>query len=333
LKNKFILITSGEPAGIGPEICLDIIKLYPYDNYIPIVVIDIDIIKTKAKILNKHINFKIYDNFDSILLDYSQNNLYISSNDLIILNIKCSDITKINNLDVKNVPYVLNMLDIAISISKNYPNIGIVTAPVHKGIINHSGIKFSGHTEYLANAFNINQVVMLLANDYLKIALATTHLALKDVSSNISIESLKVIINIIINDFKLYFNINNPKIAVCGLNPHCGENGVLGSEELDIINPVIEYFQQKNNNVTGPYSADTIFNQYKQFNVILAMYHDQGLPVIKFSDFFGAINITLGLPILRTSVDHGTAIDLTNKGIANSNSLLNAIKFHTKIFN
>lgn len=326
MKHKFILITSGEPAGIGPEICLDVIKLYPYQNYTPIIVGDSNILIKRAKYLNKLINFKIYTKFEDILSNYS--NTKIQHNDLIILEIKCPNIKIINQLNVENAPYVLNILNTAINIAKSNENIGIVTAPIHKGIINKAGINFSGHTEYFAQAFNINKVVMLLANNNLKVALATTHIPLNIVSQNISQNSLTEIIKIIYNNFKVYFNITNPKIAVCGLNPHAGEDGILGKEEIETIIPVINKFKQLNINISGPYPADTIFNRYKEFDIILAMYHDQGLPVIKFSGFFDAINITLGLPILRTSVDHGTAIDLTNKGIANSNSLLNAIKFH-----
>lgn len=326
MKHKFILITSGEPAGIGPEICLDIIKLYPYKNYTPIVIGDSSIFIQRAKHLNKLINFKIYSTFEEILLN--QSNLNIKYNDLIILEVKCENIKTINQLDIKNVAYVINILNTAIHIAKLYENIGIVTAPIHKGIINQAGINFSGHTEYFANAFNINKVVMLLANKNLKVALATTHIPLNMVSHHISKDSLSEIISIIINTFKLYFNINNPKIAVCGLNPHAGEDGILGKEEIETIIPVINQFRHTNINISGPYPADTIFNKCNQFDVILAMYHDQGLPVIKFSEFFDTINITLGLPILRTSVDHGTAIDIANSGTANSNSLLNAITFH-----
>ncbi len=326
MKHKFILITSGEPAGIGPEICLDIPKLYPYDNYTPIVIGDSKIFIERAKKLNKIINFEIYNKFEDIILKYPNN--VIPPNNMIILEIKCEDITIINQLDIRNARYVINILNTAIKIAKLYKNIGIVTAPIHKGIINQAGINFSGHTEYFASAFNIDKVVMLLANNDLKVALVTTHIPLKMVSQTISKDLLEEIIFIIVKNFKSYFNIINPKIAVCGLNPHAGENGILGKEEIEIIIPVINKFKQYNINISGPYSSDTIFNRYKEFDIILAMYHDQGLPVIKFSGFFDAINITLGLPIIRTSVDHGTAIDLTSKGIANSNSLLNAIKFH-----
>jgi 4-hydroxythreonine-4-phosphate dehydrogenase len=203
----------------------------------------------------------------------------------------------------------------------------IVTAPVHKGIINDSGIAFTGHTEYFAELTRAPLPVMMLATKTLRVALATTHLPLKDVSAAITIESLSQVVTIIDNDLKKWWGIPQPRIAVCGLNPHAGEGGHLGDEEIRVITPAIKQLAAQGIRVSGPLPADTAFvpRILADCDAVLAMYHDQGLPVIKHAGFDTAVNITLGLPILRTSVDHGTALDLAGTGRADPGSLAAAI--------
>jgi len=203
----------------------------------------------------------------------------------------------------------------------------MVTGPVHKGIINDAGILFSGHTDYLAEFFNQDLTVMMLATEGLRVALATTHLPLSAVPSAITKELLRAIIEILNADLQSKFGIVTPKILVCGLNPHAGEGGHLGSEEIETIEPALEQMRDQGIDLIGPLPADTLFTTKYLSNadVVLAMYHDQGLPVLKFKGFGAASNITLGLPIIRTSVDHGTALDLAATGKADTGSLINAI--------
>jgi 4-hydroxythreonine-4-phosphate dehydrogenase len=209
---------------------------------------------------------------------------------------------------------------------------GILTGPINKAVINEAGIEFSGHTEYFAELSNCSKTVMLLATSKLKVALATTHLALKDVPKSITRDSLIEVITIINNDFK-FFDLENPRILVCGLNPHAGENGYLGDEEITTIGPVIDDLNQKNFNLIGPVPADTAFtsDSLNNIDVVLAMYHDQGLPVLKAKGFKSAANITLGLPFIRTSVDHGTALDLAGTGKIDLGSFKCALSFFEKI--
>jgi 4-hydroxythreonine-4-phosphate dehydrogenase len=233
-------------------------------------------------------------------------------------------------LNPANAPYVLSTLDIALEAINTGRASAMITAPVHKGVINQSGIPFTGHTEYLAQACCVDEVVMLLADmkqGGLKIALATTHIPLLKVSSQITTQGLSSILDIIHTDFGRYFKKPRPNIWVLGLNPHAGEGGHLGREEIDVIEPSIVAAQARGLWVSGPYSADTVYNhaQIQTADVILAMYHDQGLPVLKYSSFGHAVNITLGLPIIRTSVDHGTALSLAGTGKADIGSLSAAI--------
>jgi 4-hydroxythreonine-4-phosphate dehydrogenase len=228
---------------------------------------------------------------------------------------------------VRNARYVLDSLQLALDgcLDKRFD--AVVTAPVHKGIINDAGIAFSGHTEFFAEGAGIDKVVMMLATDSLRVALATTHLPLKDVSAAITRSSLQQVVEILDRSMKAQFGISHPRIAVCGLNPHAGEGGHLGMEEIEVISPVIELLQATGINLTGPWPADTIFNQdrLQDYDVVLAMYHDQGLPVLKHAGFGRAVNITLGLPFIRTSVDHGTALDLAGSGKASDTSLQAAV--------
>lgn len=231
-------------------------------------------------------------------------------------------------LDPANSTYVIETLQAALLQCTSNEIDALVTGPVHKGIINEAGIPFSGHTEWLADNTNTGKVVMMLCSGNLRVALATTHLPLRAVADAINGPELKQIIQIIMADLADKFAIDQPRLLVCGLNPHAGENGHLGREELEIIEPVIKTLSESGLNLEGPVPADTAFTRQRLENVdaVLAMYHDQGLPVLKHQGFGEAVNITLGLPIIRTSVDHGTALDLAGTGQADTGSFLCAIE-------
>ena len=230
--------------------------------------------------------------------------------------------------NTKNAKYILDVLFEASlgALEKRYS--AIITGPINKALINEYGFDFSGHTEFLADISNKKNVVMLLANKFLKVALATTHLPLKEVSKNITTEKLENILKILINELKQKWKLKNPKICVLGLNPHAGENGFLGSEEIEVIKPVIDKLKKNKLNVDGPEPADTAFVPEKldKYDAYLSMFHDQGLPVLKTLGFGNSVNITLGLPFIRVSVDHGTAYDIAKKFSANDASALEAIR-------
>jgi 4-hydroxythreonine-4-phosphate dehydrogenase len=320
-KLELIGITSGEPAGIGPEICLDLAFCSYNNQQVLIIIGDINLLKARASLVNKPV--KLLAVSDEMLTDLPP----AAHGSLYVYDIACPHPDCLGQPDPTNAAYVLNILDTAIDWCKRGLSKIIVTAPLNKDVINQASIPFSGHTEYLAAKFAIPKVVMMLANPQVRVALLTTHLPLKDVPAQVTAANMNQTLQIIHAAFKTHLACPTPKIAVCGLNPHAGENGYLGTEERDIINPVIAAWQQQGYQVTGSYPADTIFNRADEFDVILAMYHDQGLPVVKYSDFAHGINITLGLPIIRTSVDHGTALDIAGSGSASSSSLLAALAF------
>jgi 4-hydroxythreonine-4-phosphate dehydrogenase len=230
-------------------------------------------------------------------------------------------------LNAANSSYVLKLLDRAVEGCLSGEFSGMVTAPVHKGIVNDAGIPFTGHTEYLADLTSTSQVVMMLAGGGMRVALATTHLALREVSAALTAGLLEEVVLIIHRDLQNRFAIANPRILVAGLNPHAGEGGYLGREEVEVMIPVLDRIRSQGVNVSEPLPADTLFTQDKlaRCDCVLAMYHDQGLPVLKHASFGQGVNITLGLPIIRTSVDHGTALDLAGTGRADHGSLLEAI--------
>ena len=317
-KKPRILVTAGEPAGVGPDI---IIKLSQINhNYDLTIIGDPDLLRERAKYLSTPVDILTVTN-RSIPQDHLDND-----------SLKVIPVTLITpavpgTLDVRNANYVLEILDIASRecLSKNYD--AVVTAPIQKSVINDAGISFSGHTEYLAEQCGGSFPVMLLACPELRVALVTTHLPLRDVADAITTERVETVIRIVINEMNYRFGIKNPCITVCGLNPHAGENGHLGTEEITSISPVIESFVKSGHSVSGPLSADTAFRheQRQKTDVFICMYHDQGLPVLKSLGFGEAVNITLGLPIIRTSVDHGTALELAGTGKAQCDSLLAAI--------
>ena len=238
-------------------------------------------------------------------------------------------------LNAKNSQYVLDILNIAIDGCQDGTFDAMVTAPVHKGIINDAGIAFTGHTEYLAERTNTKNVVMMLVGGGMRVALATIHIALKDVPSAITKTGLESTLRVLHADLIAKFGIQNPCILVAGLNPHAGEDGYLGREEIDIINPVLAKLRNENINLVGALPADTLFAKHHldKADAVLAMYHDQGLPVLKHASFGGGVNVTLGLPIIRTSVDHGTALDLAGTDKINNGSMLAAIELAIELAN
>jgi 4-hydroxythreonine-4-phosphate dehydrogenase len=313
-----IALTAGEPAGIGPDLCIALAQqAHPCQL---VVIADPLLIEDRAKELGIAVTLIPYTPATP-RQKTAANSLYIAETSL-----ACPVVT--GELNVANAAYVIDTLQTALDGCLSGEFDAVVTAPVHKGVINDAGIAFSGHTEFFADGAHVDKVVMMLATEELRVALATTHLPLRDVSDAITQPSLSKIIDIIDSQLKQFFGLKSPRIAVCGLNPHAGEGGHLGREEIDVIEPVLTQCKQKGLNLTGPWPADTLFNQAKlaDYDVVLAMYHDQGLPVLKHHGFGKAVNVTLGLPFIRTSVDHGTALDLAGKSIANSGSLQAALE-------
>jgi len=313
-----IAVTPWEPAGIGPDLCL--LLAQQSLNTELVVICDPELLEQRAAKLHIPFHYRLYDPAVPAR---------VSPGEICILPVSLQTSTHCGQLDPANARYVLNTLDQAISGCQSGDFDALVTGPVHKGVINDAGIAFSGHTEYLAAATRTPDVVMLLANDELRVALATTHLPLSEVSRCITQDSLMRVIRVLHRGLQTRFHIEQPCIFVCGLNPHAGEGGHLGHEEIDTIAPVLEALRKEGMNLVGPHSADTIFSadNIADSDAFLTMFHDQGLPVLKYSGFGHSVNITLGLPIIRTSVDHGTALQLAGSGHADPGSLLMAIRY------
>ena len=315
-----IALTPGEPAGIGPDLCVKLAQLkLPYQL---VVVADPEMLNQRAEILGLPIKL---NEFNPDLPSLEQ-----VAGLLTVMPVKLAEKAVCGQTNILNSSYVLQTIELAVTGCIEGLFSAIVNGPVQKSIINEAGFSFSGHTEFIAGITG-GYPVMMLATEGLRVALATTHLPLKNVSSAITYTSLISVIKILHNELRTRFNIVQPKILICGLNPHAGENGYMGREEIDIITPVIQKLQEQGMDLTGPLPADTIFTPKYLANadVVLAMYHDQGLPVLKYHGFGKAVNITLGLPIIRTSVDHGTALDLAGTGNANIGSLEYAL--HTAL--
>ena len=324
-----IAITSGEPAGIGPEIAIRAAwNLRATVN--GVLIGDAAFLSMTAAAIDPAIRLV------AISLEAIRNNGLpnFPPDHIALVDCMLSAPVVPGQLDVRNGRCVLQILDIAIEGARRGWFDAIVTAPLQKSIINDAGVSFTGHTEYLAEKTATAQVVMMLAGgeagQILRVALATTHLALKDVPAAISFDSLSRTLHILHADLQHKFGLIKPRILVTGLNPHAGEGGYLGREEIDVITPVLQAAQAEGMAVSGPYPADTVFQPkyLEQADCVLAMYHDQGLPVLKYASFGRGVNITLGLPIIRTSVDHGTALDLAAKGFghADHGSMIEAIK-------
>ena len=310
-----LYITSGEPAGIGPDICL---SLADRVDERPIVVLaDINMLRDRAKTLNQTVD----------IIEYMGQVESSKQGELFVEHVPLDEDVVLGELNPKNSAYVLEQLRRSAFYAMQGESVGVATAPVQKSVINDAGIHFSGHTEYYQEFAGVDRVVMMLATKTLRVALATTHLALRDVADAITQERLRQVIDILIHDLKTKFKIEHPHILVCGLNPHAGEGGYLGMEEIEVINPVLESYREQGVNMSLSMPADTLFTpeNLKDADAVLAMYHDQGLPVLKAQGFGEAINITLGLPFIRTSVDHGTALSLAGTGLAKSSSLQVAV--------
>lgn len=313
-----LAITTGEPAGIGPDITL-LAAQRSWDAQL-VALADSDVLAKRADELNLNVTL---ERFDASVAAQPHR-----PGTLLVQHIEAAAPVVAGTLDPANAPYVLTTLSTAVSGCQSGLYHAMVTAPVQKSVINDAGVAFSGHTEFLAQQTATQQVVMLLATDELRVAVATTHLPLRDVADAISADLLRDSLRIMHTDLRDKFGIAAPCIAVLGLNPHAGEGGHLGREEIDIIIPVLEALRTQGMSLLGPLPADTAFNPetLARADAYLAMYHDQGLPVLKYAGFGGAINITLGLPIIRTSVDHGTALELAGSGNAKPDSLFQALK-------
>jgi 4-hydroxythreonine-4-phosphate dehydrogenase len=313
-----LILTLGEPAGIGPDIILKIAQ-QPWPAEL-IVIGDPDLLTARAQQLQLPIKLNTWNPNQ----DAQKHQAGVLGIIPIELNASCAA----GKLNPRNAAFVIKCLELATNYCLQHQAHALVTGPIHKAILNTAGIPFSGHTEFLAQQCNIQQALMLFTIDHLKVALATTHIPLAEVPKTITQEHLLNTLRLLHTELQNKFLLNKPHILVCGLNPHAGESGHLGREEIEVITPALDILRKENMHITGPLPADTIFTDkyLKSADVIFAMYHDQALPVIKHMGFERAVNITLGLPIIRTSVDHGTALELAGTGQADAGSLSAAIQ-------
>ena len=314
-----LAVTAGEPAGIGPDLCVQIAQSeLPTDI---VVITDPAVLNDRAASLGLPLTLHTFGDAGALS----------GNGHLTVFPVTVNAPVSAGVLNKENGAFVIETLRIAAEGCVDGRWDGIVTAPVHKGVINESGVLFSGHTEYFRDYCGVEEVVMMLATEDLRVALVTTHLPLKDVADACTGDRIQRVSRILHHDLQQYFGVASPHILVAGLNPHAGEDGHLGREEIDTIIPTLDTLRAEGLNLTGPLPADTLFTPKYLANAdaALAMYHDQGLPVLKFHGFGRAANITLGLPIIRTSVDHGTALDLAGTGKADSGSLYTAIRVAT----
>jgi len=311
--SKPLVVTSGEPAGIGPELCLAL-AASPRAKQL-VVIADPDMLTDRARMLGIDVSLCRYDAVSSR-----------HGGGLQVLAQPLETPAVCGMLDPRNARSLLDGIERAVSGCQSGEFSGLVTAPLHKGVINDAGIDFTGHTEFLARLTSTETPVMLLVARELRVALVSTHIPLSKVPGYLTRERIAAVIQVLHSELREKFGIATPRILVCGLNPHAGEGGYLGNEEQDVIEPVIRSCQENGLDVVGPVPADTAFTPAAgPADVVLVMYHDQGLPVIKYAGFGTAVNLTLGLPIIRTSVDHGTALDIAGKGTADAGSMLAAI--------
>ncbi len=311
-----IAVTAGEPAGIGPDLCVALARGRMAARVA--IVADRDMLIERARTVG--IALKIEDFVPGARAP-------AAGHCLRVCHVALAARVTPGKLNPANSAYVLQTLEAAADGCRSGIFDAMTTAPVHKGVINDAGFTFTGHTEFLAARLAAEHVVMMLIGGGMRVALATTHLPLTAVPSHITRESLERTLRVLHRDLVARFGLRRPRIAVAGLNPHAGESGYLGREEIEVIGPVLDALRAQGLDLTGPLPADTLFNprQLAHFDCVLAMYHDQGLPVLKHASFGSGVNITLGLPIIRTSVDHGTALDLAGTGKADAGSLVEAI--------
>ncbi|MGK0704442.1 4-hydroxythreonine-4-phosphate dehydrogenase PdxA [Yokenella regensburgei] len=318
-----VVITPGEPAGIGPDLVVQLAQReWPMEL---VICADSDLLTDRAATLGLPLT----------LLPYQPDQPPVPqrAGTLTLLPVALHAPAEPGRLNVLNGPYVVETLARACDGAVNGEFAALITGPVHKGIINDAGIAFTGHTEFFEERSRASKVVMMLATEELRVALATTHLPLKAISDAITPDLLREVITILHDDLQNKFGIKNPHVLVCGLNPHAGESGHMGTEEIDTIIPVLEEMRGKGMNLSGPLPADTLFQPkyLDHADAVLAMYHDQGLPVLKYQGFGRGVNITLGLPFIRTSVDHGTALDLAGTGTAEVGSFITALNLAIKM--
>jgi 4-hydroxythreonine-4-phosphate dehydrogenase len=316
-----IALTPGEPAGVGPDIAVRLAQQAP--PYALVLIADPAMLDARAQQLHLAFAAREWNGRDA------------AGPGVYVLPVKAKHPVKAGQLDVANARYVIETLTSAVAGCLRGEFDALVTGPVHKGLINDAGIAFTGHTEFLAAQSSAAQPVMMLACPGLRVALATIHLPLAAVPGAITRERLTAVLEVLHNDLKKKFDIADPRILVCGLNPHAGESGHLGREEIEVIEPVLRDLSARGMRLRGPVPADTAFipAQLADTDAVLAMYHDQGLPVLKHHDFAHAVNITLGLPFVRTSVDHGTALELAGTGRADISSLVAAVEMALTLVN
>ncbi len=320
-----IAITAGEPAGIGADLCA-MLSQVKFNAHITVIA-DRNVIESRAE--QRGLKLNIIDANTQLQTHH------FGDGQLNILHQPAKNKVIAGVLDAENSPYVLQTLSTAVRGCLNHSFDAMVTAPVHKGVMNDAGIAFTGHTEFLAEQTNTKKVVMMLVGGGMRVALVTTHLALKDVPAAITQENLEATLRILNTDLITKFGLKNPRILVAGLNPHAGEDGYLGREEIDTINPVLNRLREEGMCLIGALPADTLFAKHhlEKADAVLAMYHDQGLPVLKHASFGEGVNVTLGLPIIRTSVDHGTALDLAGSGNIHVGSMIAAIELAITLAN
>lgn len=319
MTERTLALTPGEPAGIGPDLALALATDPPAGARL-VAVADPDLLAERARLLGWPVT----------LTEWQPDRPRSAHGGpvLEVLPVTCPAAVRPGHPDPATAEYVLETLTTAADGCQDGRFHGLVTGPVHKGVINAAGIPFTGHTEFLAEHAGVERVVMCLAAGDLRVALATTHLPLADVPGAIRRDELEATLRILHRDLVERFGFTDPRILVCGLNPHAGEGGHLGREEIETIGPVLEALRTEEMDLRGPLPADTVFTPHhlEGADAVLAMYHDQGLPVLKFHGFGRAVNITLGLPWIRTSVDHGTAVDLAGTGRADAGSLREAVR-------
>ncbi|AXF66277.1 MULTISPECIES: 4-hydroxythreonine-4-phosphate dehydrogenase PdxA [Leclercia] len=323
MKQHRVVITPGEPAGIGPDLVVQLAqRSWPVEL---VICADASVLEARAKQLNLPLT----------LLPYQAENAPLpqQAGTLTLLPVPLRTPVIPGQLSTENGHYVVETLARACDGCLSGEFAALITGPVHKGVINDAGVAFTGHTEFFEERSHSAKVVMMLATEELRVALATTHLPIKAISDAITPDLLRDVITILHHDLRTKFGIADPHVLVCGLNPHAGEGGHMGTEEIDTIIPVLEEMRAKGMNLSGPLPADTLFQPkyLDHADAVLAMYHDQGLPVLKYQGFGRGVNITLGLPFIRTSVDHGTALDLAGQGKADVGSFITALNLAIKM--
>ena len=319
---KPLVVTAGEPAGIGPELCIALADSVHHADIV--VVTDPDMLRSRAALTG----------IDVAIREIDLNELADGRRpgELRVIPQRFPATPECGRPNPDNAQTLLDGLRVAVAGCMDGHFSGLVTAPLQKSTINDAGIPFTGHTEFLAELTKAKRPVMLLVAGELRVALASTHLPLREVGDYLTQDRLREVLQILHDDLRSQFEISSPEIIVCGLNPHAGEGGHLGSEDAEIIAPVIQEFASRGLNIRGPIPADTAFTPAAGHkDAVLAMYHDQGLPVLKYAGFGHSVNVTLGLPIVRTSVDHGTALDLAGRGKAVPGSLLKAVELAMQI--